>query len=337
MILAGGLSTRLYPLTKTVPKPLVPVLGEPNIAHVIRYLKQYGITEIATNLFYFADAIRSALGDGSRYGVRLEYLNEDALSGSAGAVKLMHRFLDTDPFVVIGCDDLTNLDLDALLDFHRDRGAMATIGLVEREDVSEYGVVVLDERSRIVGFQEKPAPGTERSRLVNTGVYVFSGAIFERIPANKVYDFGRQVFPKLQQESEAFYGYEALGAYWCDIGTIGEYRRVTDDLLLRTFALPGVDPEHRDSTALVSHLALLNGPIWIGANASIAPNVRIAGPTVIGDGVRIEEGAVLERAILWPNVSVGETARILDSIVGSSYRVEPGAELLNCVVARHTP
>jgi NDP-sugar pyrophosphorylase family protein len=319
MILAGGLSTRLYPLTKTVPKPLVPLLGEPNIAHVIRYLKRFGVIEIATNVFYFADAIKSALGDGSRFGVRLRYLDEQELSGSAGAVKLMEEFLsESDPFVVVGCDDVTDLDLQALVGFHRKHNAIATIGLVEREDVREYGVVVVDDSGKIVGFQEKPAPGEERSRLVNTGIYVFSPEIFKRIPPHTTYDFGKQVFPRLQESGEAFYGFLARDAYWCDIGTPGEYRRVTDDLLSGAFSLPDVRPR---------------GNVWIGSRTTIAKDASIAGPSVIGDGVTVESGARIEHSIIWQDAVVARDAVVRDSIVGSAYHVPAGAQLENAIVA----
>jgi NDP-sugar pyrophosphorylase family protein len=334
MILAGGLSTRLYPLTKTVPKPLVPVLGEPNIAHVMRYLRSHGITAIATNVFYFSDDVHRALGDGSRWGVRLEYLNESALSGSAGAVKQMQSFLDSDPFVVIGCDDLTDLDLGAVVAFHHSRSAIATIGLVERDDVAEYGVVVLDERAKIVGFQEKPAPGTERSRLVNTGVYVFSPAIFERIPPGEVYDFGKQVFPKLQQDGAPFYGFHAKGAYWCDIGTISEYRRVTNDLLRGRFALPETNPEWKAPDAHIAADASVRGPVWIGSGARIGPRAAIIGPSAIGENVLVAAGARVERSIVWANAIIEEDASVRDSIVGASYRVGTGCEIVDAISAR---
>lgn len=318
MILAGGLSTRLYPLTKTVPKPLVPVLGQPNIAHVIRYLRGFGITEIATNVFYFAQAIRDALGDGSQCGVRLRYVDESALSGSAGAVKLMEAFLrESDPFVVVGCDDVTDLDLDALVGFHRERAAIATIGLVEREDVSEYGVVVVDERGRITGFQEKPAPGEERSRLVNTGIYVFSPRIFSHIPASTTYDFGKQVFPELQQAGAAFYGYRT-DAYWCDIGTPSEYRRVSRDLLTGRFSLPDVAPKDG---------------LWVSPSARIAADAVVLPLSVIGDEVTVEPGARVENGILWQGAVVGAGARVRDSIVGAEYAVPAGAVLENAIVA----
>jgi len=144
MILAGGMSTRLYPLTKQVPKPLVPVAGIPNAVHLIRYLDEYGCTEIAINVHYLADQILETLGDGSQYGVKLTYLHEDVLMGSAGAVKAMETFLADDNFFVVGCDDLTNLPLDQLMRFHQKNGAIATIGLVKREEV-EHGFQVLGQ------------------------------------------------------------------------------------------------------------------------------------------------------------------------------------------------
>jgi NDP-sugar pyrophosphorylase family protein len=319
MILAGGLSTRLYPLTKQVPKPLVPVVGEPNAVHLIRYLKSYGFDEIAINVHYLSDMIVQTLGDGSKFGVHLEYLHEKELLGSAGAVEQMKAYLSGGPFVVVGCDDLTDLPLDRLLEFHQKKKAIATIGLVEREEVDQYGVVVTDADGKITGFQEKPAKGTERSKLVNTGIYAFAPAIFEHIPPGVFYDFGKNVFPSLQEAGEAFYGYDARSAYWCDIGTPGEYRRATNDVLSGRFKIPG-------------ERALSDG-VWISPTADVAPGARIAGPSVIGDGVRIGQGTVIEASIVWQGARIGENAVLRNAIVGMSYDVPPGTTLDGKIVA----
>jgi mannose-1-phosphate guanylyltransferase len=319
MILAGGLSTRLYPLTKTVPKPLVPVVDEPNAAHVIRYLSEYGFDEIAINVHYLSERIVGALGDGSRYGVHLEYLHERTLMGSAGAVEQMKWYLGDAPFVVVGCDDLTDIPLDALLEFHRERDAVATIGLVEREAVEQYGVVVTAGDGKITGFQEKPPKGTERSKLVNTGIYAFTPAIFDRIPAGVFYDFGKDVFPALQQAGEAFYGFDAHGAYWCDIGTPYEYRRATEDVLEGRFVLPGKEPPQNN--------------VYLGEDATIAPDASIVGPSVVSGGVRVDSGARVHRSILWHGAHVGAKAVVRDSIIGIGYGVAPGAVLEGAIVA----
>lgn len=320
MILAGGMSTRLYPLTKRVPKPLVPLVGVPNAVHVIRYLAAYGFDEIAINVHYLAETIIAELGDGSAHDVRLTYLHERELTGSAGAVKQMEAFFSGPPFVVIGCDEATNLPLDRLLAFHREKAALATIGLARCDEVDQYGVVITDDDGRIVEFQEKPPKGTERSKLVNTGIYVFSPAIFAHMPpAGEFYDFGKQLFPTLQREQRAFFGYESIGAYWSDIGTPSEYRRTTNDVLTGVFAIPGARAVEDD--------------VWIGATASIADGAHVIGPSVIGEGVCVARNATVERSILWKGASVGENAVVRDTIVGIDYAVAPGARFDGDIVA----
>lgn len=333
MILAGGLSTRLYPLTKQVPKPLVPVAGVPNAVHLIHYLRSYGYDEIAINVHYLSDAIVGTLGDGSRFGVHLTYSYEPELLGSAGALKKLQSFFAGDSFVVVGCDDLTDLPLDRLTTFHRERNAVATIGLVECQEVDQYGVVVVDEHGKIVGFQEKPPKGTERSKLANTGIYAFSPKIFDWMPPDEFYDFGKQVFPALQIAGEAFYGFDARGAYWADIGTPAEYRRASYDVVRGVFSIPGTRADGVDSSAVLGEGVRTEGAVWVGAQARIGDGVSIIGPSIVGDGVTIEPNARVERTILWADATIGANATLRDSIVGIGYRVPPGTALDNVVVA----
>ncbi|MEO6912425.1 MAG: NDP-sugar synthase [Candidatus Baltobacteraceae bacterium] len=333
MILAGGMSTRLYPLTKQVPKPLVPVAGEPNAVHLIRYLANCGFDEIAINVHYLAEKIVRTLGDGSEFGVRLEYLHEERLLGSAGAVQQMEAFFADEPFVVVGCDDLTDLPLNQLIGFHRKNEAIATIGLVERDAVDQYGVVVTQADGRIVGFQEKPARGTEKSKLANTGIYAFSPEIFRYIPAGAFYDFGKNVFPALQQAGAAFYGFDARGAYWCDIGTPDEYRRATFDVVNGVFAIPQTRASGIDPTAKISPSAQITGAVWIGRDVVVGDDAVIRGPSVVGNGARIGAGAVLDHSIVWENAIIGADARLDNAIVGVGYAVAGGANLDSVAVA----
>jgi NDP-sugar pyrophosphorylase family protein len=337
MLLAGGLSTRLYPLTKTVPKPLVPVAGVPNAIHLIKYLKSFGYDEIAINVHYLADAITAALGDGSAFGVRLEYLHEATLMGSAGALKPMQRFFGSETFVVVGCDDLTDLPLDRLVAMHQSKTAIATIGLVKREAVDQYGVVVTQSDGRITGFQEKPAPGTEHSKLVNTGIYVFSPQIFERIPAGTFYDFGKQVFPELLAGGLGFYGYDAGDAYWCDIGTPSEYRRASADVVNGSFRIPETRANGADPTARVASSASIDPNVWIGAHARIGERVRIIGPSVIGDGTLVEDGAIVEASIVWEESTIGARARLRGAIVGKDTKIDAESEVNGDIIASCQP
>jgi mannose-1-phosphate guanylyltransferase len=313
MILAGGLSTRLYPLTLDVPKPLVPVLDRPVVDHVIDYLARAGVDEIAINVHYFADAITRYIGDGSRWNACVTYLNEPELMGSAGAVKQMASWF-ADTFVVIGCDDVTAIDLGAALEFHRARRSEATIVLAEADDVTQYGVVVVDREGRVSGFQEKPERGTETSRLVNTGVYLFERSVLERIPANTFYDFGRQVFPELLRDGARFFGMHQ-SAYWCDIGTPAEYRRCHFDALRGRVSLRAADGSSvRDG-------------VLVGAGAKIDTSARIEGPACIGADTIIGPGAVIERCILWKGVQIEPGAIVTDAVLAEGVRVMAGSAI----------
>jgi NDP-sugar pyrophosphorylase family protein len=331
MILAGGMSTRLYPLTRAVPKPLVPLAGEPISAHVLRWLKSFGYDDVMMNVHYLADQIKATFGDGSAYGVSLQYLDEHELTGSAGALKQLEAWF-TEPFVVVGCDDLTDANLEALVSFHQKRGALATIGLVEADEVDQYGVVITDADGRIVEFQEKPAKGTEKSKLVNTGIYAFTPEIFAHIPPQQFYDFGKQVFPGLLAAGADFFGFRLSGAYWCDIGTPTEYKRATADTLAGRVHLRGTRVRGIAGDAILGDDVHIEGDVRIGDGASLGARVRVIGPSIVGDGVHVGDDAVLERAIVWDRAAVGERAVLRDAIVGAGYDIPADTTLTDAIV-----
>ena len=311
MILAGGLSTRLQPLTSDLPKPLVPVLDRPVVGHVIDYLRGHGVDDLVVNVHYFAEAVERYLGDGQAFHVRMTYLREQKLMGSAGAVKQVEARFDS-TFVVIGCDDVSDIDLRSALDFHRQRRAEATIVLVEAADVSQYGVVVTASDGRITDFQEKPAKGTEHSNLVNTGIYIFEPSVLARIPAATFYDFGKQVFPELLASDSRFFGMRQR-AYWCDIGTPGEYRRAHFDALAgRVRLTPGDGAVMRDG-------------VLLGRGANVDPSARLEAPVCIGEECEVGVGAVIESSILWRGVRVEHGARVSGAVLADRVVVEAGS------------
>lgn len=328
------MSTRLYPLTRQVPKPLVPIVGEPVSARIMRYLSSYGIEDVAINIHYHADQIREAFGDGSRYGVRLHYLEEPKLMGSAGAVKQMEAFFRDGTFIVIGCDDLTDVDLGRLVAFHKSKNALATIALSHMDDVEQYGVVITNEDGRIIDFQEKPKKGEERSHEINTGIYCFEPAIFDRMPAGVFVDFGKDVFPALQRENAAFFALPFPGAYWCDIGTPSEYRRATNDVLAGRVGVGGRNGiGHIPADARIGQSVKIDGNVHIGAGVQIGDRVRVVGPSVIGDRARIAADASIERSILWDDVVVGSGAHLDGAIIGNGYAIGTGASINGAIVA----
>ncbi|KNZ70042.1 nucleotidyltransferase [Thermincola ferriacetica] len=227
MIMAAGVGSRLDPLTRTLPKPMVPIQDKPLMEHIINLLRHYGIRDIIANLHYLPGVIKSYFGDGSDFGVKLLYSEEQNLMGTAGGVKNNEWFLD-ETFVVISGDALTDIDLADFVRYHRQKKALATIALKRVAEVERFGVVVTGEAGKIAAFQEKPRKEEALSNLVNTGIYIFEPEIFKYIPEHQVYDFGKQLFPLLVKEGLPFYGYPMDG-YWRDIGTLESYRQARED------------------------------------------------------------------------------------------------------------
>ena len=230
IIMAGGEGRRLRPVTGETPKPLARLLGRPMIEHIILLLRKHGVTDICVTLGYKAGDIRSALGDGSRLGVRLCYKTEDRPLGTAGGVRACRDFYGGDDFLVISGDAACDLDLSALAEFHRSAGADVTMALYQDPEPLGYGLVLADARHRVTGFIEKP--GWERvvTDLVNTGIYVVSPKAMEPVPEGVPFDFAKDLFPAMLRRNMKLYAVQ-LDGYWCDIGTPEAYYRCCLDAL----------------------------------------------------------------------------------------------------------
>lgn len=343
MILAAGVGSRLEPLTCNVPKPLVPIVNRPAMEHIISLLAHYGIREIAANLWYKAEQIEGYFRRGEDWGVELIYSREKELLGTAGGVKKMADFLGHGTFLVISGDALTDINLEEMLAFHRRKQALATIALQEVEDPTHFGVVVCDGEGLITGFQEKPLWHEAKSRLVNTGIYIFEPEILDLIPAETFYDFGRNLFPELVRIGAPFYGYRMEG-YWCDIGTLTQYRLAHYDVLqgrvrLYTQGLQLPTPEQPIIVGKGSQIhptAQLEGLIVLGEGCTIGKGARLRGEVVVGDGCVIEAGAVIERSVLWKKTYVGSLAHLTECVVGSECALREHARLWPGVILSDT-
>jgi mannose-1-phosphate guanylyltransferase/mannose-1-phosphate guanylyltransferase/phosphomannomutase len=233
MILAAGEGTRLKPLTHLTPKTLLPINGTRLILYILSWLKRYGVREIAINIHHLGDQIESCLGDGSQLGMEILYSREQALLGTAGGVKKMADFFDS-AFIVIHGDMLVDFDLSAMVRFHRENKAIATIVLAEVPNPWEYGIVKTNDSSRIVSFVEKPLRGTEQGNLSNGGIYVLEREVLNYIPAQGFCDFGSDIFPKLLELGLPVYGYILKpGDYLIDIGTMIKYHKANEDVKAR--------------------------------------------------------------------------------------------------------
>jgi len=230
MVLAAGQGTRLRPLTIETPKVLLPVNGVPLIEYTIRWLKKHGISEVAINLYHLGEKIRDFLDDGSRLGIRIVYSKETALLGTAGGVKKLQNFFG-DTFAVIYGDILTNFNLSAMLRFHENKQAVATLALQRAPNPAEVGVVELDETKRVISFIEKPPPGSVNSGFASGGVYIMEREVLDYIPENCFCDFGFEVLPNIVQSGLPAYGY-CLGNddYLLDIGSMEKYQEANEDV-----------------------------------------------------------------------------------------------------------
>lgn len=314
MIMAAGVGSRLMPLTAEIPKPMVPVANRPLMENILEVLARHGITEVIANLHCHGQVIKEHFGDGNRFGVNLLYSEEEELLGTAGGVKRCEWFLD-DTFVVMSGDALTDVDLGSLVEAHKKAGALATIALRPMEEVEHYGVVITDENGLIQSFQEKPKRSEALSNLVNTGIYVFEREIFDYIPEEQFYDFGRQVFPHLVRVKAPFYGH-VIDRYWCDVGDIEAYRQAHRDVL-----------EGRVEYSVRGQLlkgTLGATSILIGEGAELGRGVSLRGCVVIGPGCRIGDGAVLEDAVIWGDTVLGKLSKVKGSVIGSRCRIGAG-------------
>jgi mannose-1-phosphate guanylyltransferase / phosphomannomutase len=214
VLLAAGKGTRLGAMTATTPKPLLPVRGRPIIAHLLDRLAGAGVTDVFVNLHHHADAIRQSCGSGDAFGLRIEYVVEPALRGTAGALRNFAPMLDGESFLVAYGDNFLDCDVSALWKFHAGVDAVATLALFEKDDVSGSGIAALDEAGRIVRFVEKPAPAEHFSHLVNGGLYVLSPRILSLLPVSEPCDFSYDVFPALLAAGHPLYGRVMDGAVW---------------------------------------------------------------------------------------------------------------------------
>ena len=329
MVLAAGLGTRLRPITYEMPKPMVPVLNKPVMEHILRLLARHGFEETIANLHWFPDLIEGYFGDGSACGVSLTYSREEALLGTSGGVRNVADFLG-DSFLIISGDALTDIDLTAMREFHQSHDGVATLATKRVEDTSQFGVAITGSDGRIQGFQEKPDPAEALSDLANCGIYMFRSEIFDFFPApgtskaagpgdpDGFADWAMDVFPRLLDGDVPFYSHE-IEAYWNDIGNLDELRAGNVDALTGAVA---VDREGELVDGFRSGERMegepdLEGPVLLGPDCEIGDDVRIDGPSVIGDGVRVGAGSRLREVIALPGAQVPAGSVLIGAIAAA--------------------
>jgi NDP-sugar pyrophosphorylase family protein len=337
VILAGGLGTRLRPLTLHRPKPVVPLLNLPFLRYQLGLLGTHGVRDVILSVSHLPDVIRAVMAREPVDGVRLRDVVEVEPLGTAGGVRNAADLVEG-RLVVLNGDVLTDVDLSAMLRAHEARGAAATIYLTPVENPTAYGLVELEPDGRVRRFLEKPGWDEVTANTINAGVYVLEREVLELIPKGQPCSIEREFFPLLLERELPFYGFVSDG-YWLDIGTPAKYLQAQQDLLAGLVRAHAVPAGRRGAegwvhpTAAVAASARLRGPLVVGPDCRIDADAVVGPGVVLGARCHVGPGAHLETAVLWEEVEVGVAARLAGcllgrrSLVGAHAAVPPGAIL----------
>ncbi|MCZ7587780.1 MAG: sugar phosphate nucleotidyltransferase [Gaiella sp.] len=321
VVMAGGEGTRLRPLTSNQPKPMVPICGKPCMEHILDLLRGHGMDEVVVTLAFMPQAIRTYFGGGESLEIDLDYSVEEQPLGTAGSVKLAQARLD-DTFLVISGDALCDVDLTALVEAHRAKGAAVTIGLVSVDNPLEFGIVVTDEEGRVERFLEKPSWGQVFSDTINTGIYVLQPEVLRHVPEDRPYDFSKELFPLLLEMGRPIYGH-VLDGYWQDIGNLEQFRQANFDALDGRVRLdiPGLQLRGNvwvNEEVDIEEIEGVTGPAYIGANCRIADGASIGAYTVLSRGVTVREGSRVGRSVVDAGTYIGRSCVVEGAILGRS-------------------
>jgi NDP-sugar pyrophosphorylase family protein len=300
-------------LTYLRPKPLVPVANRPFLEYQVAHLRQYGIEDIVFATNYMADQIEGHFGDGSRFGVRMRYALEETPLGTGGAIRNAADLFPGEAVAVFNGDILTDLDIGAVLRFHTEQRAAATITLSEVPSPHPFGVLILDSGGRVQGWREpsedfKKALAVDRDEmpggkdLINAGFYVLEPEVIARIPAGVPSSIERDIYPALLAEQAAVYGI-APGGFWMDVGRAQQLLQATQ-------------------AVLSGAIRTATGGMAVGEGTRIAPSTWFNGLTAIGKNCHIAGESRLEDSIVMDDVTIGSHVRLSRVIVDEGTVIE---------------
>ena len=323
IVLVGGEGTRLRPLTYTTPKPLLPIANVAFLERQLSWLAAHGVDEVVLSLGYLPDAFAAHFPSGRCGDVKLTYAVEAEPLGTAGGIRFAaeHAGID-DRFVVCNGDVLTGLDLSAMLRFHAERGAEATIALCRVEDPSAFGVVPTLPTGEVVAFVEKPPVGHAPTDWINAGTYVLEPSLLDRIPPRLNVSIERETFPRMLEHPGNLYALQSH-AYWIDIGTPEKYLEAHRDVLTGSVGLPPV--------AGATEIA---PGVWQQGSVRVDAGARVEAPALLGDGAEVGPGTTLVGSVLGAGAVVESGAHVVRSVVLDDARLGPGTEAVDAVIGR---
>jgi mannose-1-phosphate guanylyltransferase len=336
ILLVGGFGTRLRPLTLTTPKPMLPVGQRPMIEHVVNHLARHGVDQVVLSLGFRPDVFAEAYPSGTCCGVELVYAVEPEPLDTAGAIRYAAGVSGLEPagesFIVVNGDVLADVDLTALVAFHRDRGAEATLSLCPVEDPSAFGVVPTDDQGRVLAFIEKPKREEAPTNLINAGTYVLETSVLARIPAGRKVSIERETFPAMVADGTVYA--MATDGYWLDTGRPDQYLQANLDAIDQVRQQPMPAPPIAEGAQIDDGATVTHSVIGLGC--------RIAAGAVVIDsvllpGASVAFGARVERSMLGPGASVGEGSTLFDTVVGADTAIEANQSLVDARVPAPGP
>jgi mannose-1-phosphate guanylyltransferase/phosphomannomutase len=312
----------MRPLTHQLPKPLIPLANTPLLDYHLQLLKAHGIKELAINLHHLPHMIKQHLGDGSRFGLKIHYSWEPELLGTGGGIKQMAGLLPRDTLVVLNSDMLTNIDLKAVLEFHRQHKALASMVLNPHQPLANFRGVAVDEQYRIHQIAGRPKIASSGVRhIVFAGIHIIEPELLDHIPAGKACCINADIYPLLIEQGKPIYAYLLEEGFWRHVGTVQSYLHTYEEFLAGKLPLK-------------TELRQTKPGIWMGSNVSISPEAELIPPVMLGNNCQIQA-----RVVLGPYVSLGkdcllgEKSAVEHSILWEGVRVGGGAKVNRCVVA----
>lgn len=312
----GGLGTRLMPLTRHTPKPMLPVAGLPVTEHQLAMAKNAGITTVVLATSYLSEVFIPYFGDGSKFGMKLLYAVEKEPLGTGGAIRNAADLLGRDESIVIfNGDVLSSHNLRGQIQFHEENGADVTLHLTEVEDARAYGCVPTDSNKRVTAFLEKME--NPPTNTINAGCYVFSPSVLDDIAPHTVVSIERETFPHLVSSGKRVFGFLDQ-SYWLDIGTPKALMQGSRDLVSGVADSPALR-----SAKVASHSA----QALVMDGAHIDTSAKICGSSSIGSGAFVGPGAVVDASIICSDVIIGEGASITHSFIASGTKIEKNSHI----------
>lgn len=332
IILAAGVGSRLAPLTNSIPKPLAPILGIPVMEHIVNLCKKHGFTELCANTHIKADEMEKYFCEPEKnFGVSLNLVYEKDLTGVGGGIRSCKKYLTDQTVLIIMGDAITDADLSYLYKKHIENKCAITIGIMEIEDTSQFGVILTDENDKVISFQEKPSAQEAKSNLANTGIYLFDQAILKNMPSPSecpFYDVAKDLFPSVMSANIPIQAIKING-YWADIGTIKQYKTTLSDVIEGKVKIDTKAKKmpygYLESSATVDKSVNILGKAYIGKNVQIKKGVVLKGAVFIEENAVIEENVVLENTVVWRNTKILKDSKISNSILANDCIVNEGS------------